>query len=104
MLILFDAWGRLGGEMFVCNTCFCLPAGRGKAFCCCGLEAEFVDGAWSLLEYGVNNGIVFLKDEDFLLQLGIAFLEFLYLLCSKDFAVINFNSRVLLYPFAECGL
>ena len=88
----------------VCNTCFCLPAGRGKAFCCCGLEAEFVDGAWSLLEYGVNNGIVFLKDEDFLLQLGIAFLEFLYLLCSKDFAVINFNSRVLLYPFAECGL
>lgn len=37
-------------------------------------------------------------------ELGISFLQFLYLFSDKGFAVINFNSGVLLGPFTEGGL
>ena len=36
--------------------------------------------------------------------MGIALLEFLYLLGGKQLAVADFNGRVLLNPFSECGL
>lgn len=52
-------------------------------------------------EYGNR----FFKYEILFFELGVAFLQFLDLFCSKDFAIINFDGGILFNPFANgrCG-
>ena len=51
-----------------------------------------------------QDGNRFFLNQVFLFKLRIPFLKFFDLFGSKDFAVINFNSGVLFYPFVEGGL